>query len=85
MGAVRKRLTRVEGQGREQRVVIDSLKESVAELRADVGSLKTDMDRRFDHLGTKMSRQFMWLVSMQIMTLLAVVAALAAMFSAVGR
>jgi hypothetical protein len=85
MGAVRKRLTRVEGQGREQRVVIESLKESVADLKADVGSLKTDMDRRFDHLDTKMSRQFMWLVSMQIMTLLAVVAALAAMLSAVGR
>jgi uncharacterized coiled-coil protein SlyX len=85
MGAVRKRLTRVEGQGREQRVVIESLKESVADLKADVGSLKTDMDRRIDHLDTKMSRQFMWLVSMQIMTLLAVVAALAAMLSAVGR
>jgi hypothetical protein len=65
--------------------VIESLKESVADLKADVGSLKTDMDRRFDHLDTKMSRQFMWLVSMQIMTLLAVVAALAAMLSAVGR
>jgi hypothetical protein len=85
MGAARKRLTRVVGQGREQRVVFESLKESVADLKADVGSLTTDMDRRFDHLDTKMSRQFMWLVSMQIMTLLAVVAALAAMLSAVGR
>jgi uncharacterized coiled-coil protein SlyX len=76
MAGMRARLTAVEGQGREQRVMIENLSAAVA-------GLKADMDRRFDILDAKMSKQFMWLVGMHTMTLIAVVAALAAMLSAI--
>lgn len=78
MAGVKARLVAVEGHGREQRVMIE-------ELKAGVAGLKADMDRRFDNLDAKMSKQFMWLVGLHTMTLLAVVTALAAMLSAVTR
>jgi len=44
------------------------------------------IDRRFDALEAKMSRQFVWLVGMQVTTLAAVVAAFATMMAAlIGR
>jgi uncharacterized coiled-coil protein SlyX len=76
MGLVKERLMLVERQGKEQGIMIDGLKEAVA-------NLKSDMDRRFDSLDAKLSKQFMWLAGMQTMTLLAVVAALAAMLTAI--
>ncbi len=42
------------------------------------------MDRRFDQLDAKVSRQFVWLVGVQVMTLAAVVTSLATILSAVG-
>ena len=78
MSGMKQRLAVVEGQGKERGLMINGLKESVTALRAD-------MDRRFDMLDAKMSKQFMWLAGMQTMTLAAVVAALAAMLTAITR
>jgi hypothetical protein len=47
-------------------------------IREALVSLEARMDRRFEGLDQKLSRHFMWLVGIQVTTLAAIVAALAA-------
>jgi uncharacterized coiled-coil protein SlyX len=60
-----------------------------SDLRAAMASLELRMDRRFeqvearlDQLGADQSKNFRWLVGMQVTTLLAVVGALVGAFAA---
>jgi len=48
------------------------------QLRGEMGQLRADMQQGFARLDDRMSRQFTWMVGIQVTTLLAVVGALLA-------
>jgi uncharacterized coiled-coil protein SlyX len=50
----------------------------LSDIRETIVHLEQRMDRRFDNLDAKVSRQFLWLVGLQVTTLVAIVAALVA-------
>jgi len=107
MQAVEERLTFLEGQTREFKLMTDGVQGDIADLKSDTTrrfeavdrcfdavELRFDrvdrrfeavehrfdrVDRRFDLLEDRMSRQFMWIASIQVMTLAAVLTSLAAM------
>jgi len=68
MPAVEERIARLEGQ-------VSEISLALVDLRAAIRHL----EQRFDALEAKMSRQFMWLVGIQVTTLLAVVTLMGAM------
>ena len=79
MRNVEERLTLVEHKVAENARGIEGLREAVVELGAR-------MDRRFEVVDHNMSRQFRWIVGIQITTMLAVVGALGAIAAAaLGR
>ncbi len=91
MRAVDERLTFVETQAREQKVMIDGLREALTGLRGDMNRQFAAVDRRFeavdrrlDLMDAKISRQFVWLVGVQVMTLAAVVTSLATILGAIS-
>jgi len=91
MATLGERIAAVEGDVREQRVRTAGMKEEIANLRLDMNARFDAIDRRFesvdrrlDLLDAKMSRQFVWLVGVQVMTLAAVVTSLATILSAVA-
>ena len=66
---IEERVAYVEGQ-------VNELSVRLSTLERKVDHLEQRMDARFDRMDEKMSRQFMWLVGIQITTLVAIVAAL---------
>lgn len=91
MATLGERIAAVEGDVREQRVRTAGMKEEIANLRLDMNARFDAIDRRFesvdrrlDLLDAKMSRQFVWLVGVQVMTLAAVVTSLVTILSAVA-
>ncbi len=72
MAAVEQRIAYLEGRMNEQA-------QHVPDLKADMRDLRTDIRRvegRIDALDEKVSKHFIWLVGMQITTLVAIVGAL---------
>jgi uncharacterized coiled-coil protein SlyX len=49
---------------------------AISELRLDVRDLRTDMNRRFDSLESRLDTKFMWLIGVQFTSLIAAIAAL---------
>jgi len=84
MTGLAERVTNVEGQTREQRIMIVGLEEAVTQLRADMNRQFEAVDRRLELMDAKISRQFVWLVGVQVMTLAAVVTSLATILAAIG-
>jgi hypothetical protein len=73
MAAQEERLAILETTVSEHTQVLVDLR---TDLRESVIRLENRIDVRFDRLDDKMSRQFLWLVSMQITVLLAVIGSL---------
>ncbi len=83
MDRVEERMAYVEGRLEEQGIAMTDMRDSIVRLedrmerRFEAVDRRFDaVDRRFDRVEDRMSRQFMWLVGIQITTLTAVVAAL---------
>ena len=72
MAALQERVAHVEGKMTELSLRLTGVDEAIRRL-----------DERFDVLDGKMSRQFMWLVGIQVVTLAAIVTTLAAIVVAV--
>ena len=71
MPAVEGRVGHLEGQ-------VSELSQGLMDLRASIRHLEQRIDARFDALEDKMSRQFMWIVGIQMTTLLAIITMLGA-------
>jgi tetrahydromethanopterin S-methyltransferase subunit B len=69
MPRVEERVAHLEGQ-------VNELSQGLAEVKETMRHFQQRVDARFDTLDDKVSRQFMWLVGIQITTLVAIVAAL---------
>jgi uncharacterized coiled-coil protein SlyX len=69
MPRVEERVAHLEGH-------VNELAQGLAEVKETIRHLQQRVDTRFDTLDDKVSRQFMWLVGIQVTTLVAVVAAL---------
>jgi uncharacterized coiled-coil protein SlyX len=82
MPTIEERVAFIEGQMSEQSHALIELRDAVRslnqELREAVRHLDQKVDARFENLGDRISRQFVWLVGVQVTTLLAIVGALLA-------
>jgi hypothetical protein len=85
MPTLEERVAYIEGQVSEQSHALVEVREAVRSLehRVDVRFEGVDrrfdtVDRRIDSLDDKVSRQFVWLVGLQVTTLVAIVGALLA-------
>lgn len=76
MRGVQERVAHVEGQ-------VSELSQRLTTVEAAIHHLEQRMDARFETLDGKMSRQFMWLVGIQVTTLAAIMTTLAAIVIAV--
>jgi uncharacterized coiled-coil protein SlyX len=83
MPAVEERVARLEGRVTEISEVLADLRAAVRHLEQRMDHFEQRMNARFDALDQKMSRQFVWLVGIQITSLLTVVATLGAIIAAV--
>ena len=98
MAAIEERVAYLEGRVEEHGQMINGVREAVSSLERRMDARFEAIDRRFeaidrrfeaidlrlDAMDGKISRQFVWLVGIQVMTLAAVVTSLAAMLAAVG-
>ena len=73
---VEERVAHLEGHVNELSQRLSSIEGAVRHLEQRMDARFEAADRRFDALDGRMSRQFMWLVGIQITTLVAVVVAL---------
>ena len=73
---VEERVAHLEGHVNELSQRLSSIEGAVRHLEQRMDARFEAVDRRFDALDGRMSRQFMWLVGIQITTLVAVVVAL---------
>lgn len=62
----------------EMRADMAQLRGEVGQVRGDMSQLRAEMQQSFCRLDERMSRQFTWMVGVQVTTLLAVVGALLA-------
>ena len=69
MATLEERVAYLEGQTSDHTAAI-------SELRLDVRDLRTDMNRRFDSLDSRLDTKFMWLIGVQFTSLIAAIAAL---------
>ncbi len=76
------RVARVEGQVSELSLRLTGVEDAIRHLEQRTDARFDAVDRRFETLDAKMSRQFMWLVGIQVTTLAAVVTTLAAVVAA---
>ena len=74
--ALEERVAHVEGQVSELSQRFSSVEGAVRHLEQRMDTRFEGVDRRFDVLEDKMSRQFMWLVGIQVSTLAAIIVAL---------
>jgi hypothetical protein len=77
-GALRfeERTARVEGQVSELSLRLSGVDAAIRHLEQRTDARFDAVDRRFEALDEKISRQFTWLIGIQITTLVAIVAAL---------
>jgi hypothetical protein len=83
MAVLQERVAHVEGQVTELSLRISAVEGAIHHLERRMDSRFEAVDRRFDALDGKMSRQFMWLVGLHVTTLVAIVTTLAAIVIAV--
>lgn len=83
MAVLQERVAQVEGQVSELSLRISAVEGAIRHLEQRMDARFEGVDRRFDALEGKMSRQFMWLIGIQVTTLAAIVTALAAIVVAV--
>jgi hypothetical protein len=76
MAVLQERVAHVEGQVNELSLRISAVEGAIRHLEQRMDARFESVDRRFDALDGKMSRQFMWLVGMHVTTLVAIVVAL---------
>jgi hypothetical protein len=76
------RLSHAEGQVSELSLRLSGVEAAIHHLEQRTDARFDAVDRRFDALDAKMSRQFMWLVGIQITTLAGIVTTLAAIAAA---
>jgi phage shock protein A len=72
------RIAQLETNVQEHSLRLVGLKESLERLEHRFDRLDQRMDSRFERVEDKMSRQFVWMVGIQITSLIAIVAALIA-------
>jgi hypothetical protein len=84
---VDERVTALEVRAGEQTVMTEGLREAVASLDRRIASLETRMDarflamdNRFTALDTKISRQFLWILGVQMTMFVAMIATLMSTF-----
>ncbi|HVZ22353.1 MAG TPA: hypothetical protein VG871_14875 [Vicinamibacterales bacterium] len=73
------RVARIEGRMTEQSKTLDFFRDAMNRIDgrfAQMDARFAQVDVRFDHLEDKMSRQFVWLVGIQVTTLLAMIGGL---------
>lgn len=70
------RVSHMEGQVSELSIRLSGVEAAIHHLEQRTDARFDAVDRRFEALDDKMSRQFTWLVGIQITTLVAIVAAL---------
>ena len=70
------RVAYLEGQVSELSLRLSAIERKVDHLEQRMDTRFEAVDRRFDTLEAKMSTQFMWLIGIQVTTLVAIVAAL---------
>jgi hypothetical protein len=76
------RTARVEGQVSELSLRLSGVEAAIRHLEQRTDTRFDAVDTRFEALDAKRSRQFVWLVGIQVTTLAAVVTALAAVVAA---
>jgi tetrahydromethanopterin S-methyltransferase subunit B len=76
MAKVEERVAHLEGHMNELSQRLSGVEAAIRHLEQRTDTRFDSVDRRFDALDAKMSRQFMWLVGIQITTLVAIVVAL---------
>ena len=83
MATLDERVAYIEGQMTEQAHVFQAIRESLAGIDRRIDRLEQRIDvrfdavdRRFDAIDERMSRQLLWVVGIQITTLVAVVGAM---------
>jgi hypothetical protein len=74
--ALERRVAYVEGQVSEQSRALVEIRDSMRHLEQRTDARFDAVDGRFDALDDKISRQFMWVVGIQVTTLVAIVGAL---------
>lgn len=75
---IEERVSYLEGQLSEQSHALQELRSDIRRLDTRMDARFDVVDRRFEALEGKMSTQFLWLVGIQITTLVAIVGALLA-------
>lgn len=78
MATVEERVAYIEGQMSEQSHALQELRGDIRRLDEKIDARFDVVDRRFEGLESKMSTQFLWLVGIQVTTLVAIVGALLA-------
>lgn len=76
MPTLEERVAYIEGQVSEQSHALLEVRDAVRHLEQRMDARFETMDRRIDRLDDKVSRQFVWLVGLQLTTLVAIVGAL---------
>jgi hypothetical protein len=77
MPSLDERVAYLEGRLEEHSGSVTALRGDVQELRQRVDSLSGRLDSRMDAFDAKLSRQFTWLVGIQIVMFVAIISALA--------
>ncbi len=78
MATLEERVAYLEGQVSEQSHAMIEVRDAVRHLELRLDARFESVDRRIDGLDDKVSRQFLWLVGIQVTTLVAMVGALLA-------
>jgi hypothetical protein len=76
MPTLEERVAYIEGQMSEQTHSLVEVREAVRSLEHRMDTRFETVDRRFDTLDDKVSSQFVWLVGLEVTTLVAIVGAL---------
>ena len=78
MLTIEERVAHMEGQVSEQSYALQEARDAVRHLEHRMDARFEAVDRRLDALDDKVSRQFTWMVGIQVTTLVAIVGALLA-------
>ena len=81
MESVEERVAYLEGRGEDHSQMVNGIRDALVSLEARMDRRFEGIDRRFEAIDAKMSKQFVWLVGMQVTTLLAVAGGFAAVAS----
>jgi hypothetical protein len=77
VATLEERVAFLEGKMQEHSKATDGVRDAVVQLEARMNDRFEAIDRRFETLDDKMSRQFLWLLGAHLTTLVAIIAALA--------